>query len=261
MQGVLAGIVRNPQKFARLGIKDIRQDEPVRFARQADGNAKVVVPRLNREHVLLSPDNGGWWPLLAEGLGFKPDVLPAIGQPFVAVCGVVVDPKKLLALGLQEVMEGARLELYDYIEEVWRVQPLLADLAGVHGQEQALATVKGAFAGKKTIGVGDVALRGVPNPSVEPNKFIAAAKDRGLSVALPKAPGFGDRGPVGLIGMVAEADKLLAQGLAGARVGDHVHLIPQGQDWKVVLCLPRGKTTLLRVNDLGAVERVELKQK
>ncbi len=104
-------------------------------------------------------------------------------------------------------------------------------------------------------------VRGVPNPSVERDKFIAAAKERGISVVLPKSPGSGDRGRVALIGMVAEADKLLAQGLAGACVGDHVHLIPQGQDWKVVLCLPRGKTALLRVNDLGAVERVELKQK
>lgn len=50
-------------------------------------------------------------------------------------------------------------------------------------------------------------------------------------------------------------------GLAGAKVGDHVHLIPQGRDWKVRLCLPRGKTTLLRVSDHGAVERVELEQK
>lgn len=275
----LAGTVQVPQKFVLLGIPkatplgaydsnndnmltvdDLQVNEPVRFVGQADGNVKITIPRLNREHILLSPANGGWWPMLAEGLGFKPDGLRVVGQPFVAVCGVVVDPKKLIALGFQEVMEGARLELYDYIEEVWRAQPLLADLAGVRGQESELAAIKDVFLGKITIGAGDVALRDMPNRGAESGKFVAALRDRGISVVLPKIPGFVDRSG-SLIGMVAEADKLRAQGLVGARVGDHVHLIPQGQDWKVRLCLPRGKTTLLRVSEHGAVERVELKQK
>jgi|GEM_PF-6110423 len=69
----------------------------------------------------------------------------------LSVSVALVDPKKLIALGFQEVMEGARLELYDYIEQVCRAQPLPADLAGVRGQESELAAVKGVFLGKTTL--------------------------------------------------------------------------------------------------------------
>jgi len=64
-----------------------------------------------------------------------------------------------------------------------------------------------------------------------------------------------------VLGIITDLSKFAAVGLAGAKVGDHVHLIPQGRDWMTTLVLPRGKTTIVRVNDRGAVERVELKQK
>jgi hypothetical protein len=89
----LAGTVQVPQKFVLLGIPkatplgaydsnndnmltadDPQVNEPGRFVGQADGNVKITIPRLNREHILLSPRQRGV-AMLAKA-GFQADGFP-----------------------------------------------------------------------------------------------------------------------------------------------------------------------------------------
>lgn len=276
--GVLEGRVRVPSKLALLGLTDVPLGEKIQFQVGQAGNLRVTLPRLNREHVLLSPQNGGWWPQLEALLGFRPDVSPHIGGPVLLQSGT-------FALAQEEAARRGRphwekadraelcfvprgylekkrtdmrpLSLGDYIEEVWTdMRPLSLD-----------AAPSGAFllltlSEKITIGVGDVALRSVLDRN-DPDELDSAMERHGLDWIQPRVPGFGDRfgmvGPSGagkttLLSIVRQVPPVTQLGLKGATEGDHVHFLPRHRI-EMALCTPRkGGPLLLRMNDAGRIE-------
>jgi len=268
-QGLLTATVVAQQKLLLLGFVDVQANEAVRFQTQAEGNVKIMIPRLNREQLLLSPGNGGWWPMLGSGLGLQPDNTQRIGCRVAGVGGVITNPLMLEHLGVTGVAKSQRVEMYC--------------IAGIMGKEFDFAGVHGpmplqAFRIDSRVGViellpmdafvlmfleplGRIDLPvGLPVPTAQA-EFNSAMAQRGVAMLHGKRSTVAQN-HLSRTGLVYDVEKFKKIGLGGAQKDDHVHLVPKGKLWQMVLCRP--KTTdpvAFHVNDKGAIERVDVKWK
>jgi len=75
------------------------------------------------------PSAGRWVPEFKQELGIKPDREPTEGEIVHFVSATVVDPKKLLALGLYGIRNGDKIKMIYLGNNQWRIKHYATGLA------------------------------------------------------------------------------------------------------------------------------------
>ena len=222
------GVVSSPLGLGLAGVKAVLRGEEVELLALDTGNIEVRLPRQKRQHVLVGPRNGGWWPFIAADLGFRPDDQPRTGAPVRLLTGTVRRPLVLVRLGIRDVRRGDRLEL---------LSPLQT-LPGDPKQKRPKHTW--AFLLLKVRTEKELGKR--LRADGTPREAAAACRLWGIRLDAAKAPAGDGPGPADvdhakttLTGWVDSAVKLSALEIEDARAGDRVHLVPHKNGWKLLL--------------------------
>jgi hypothetical protein len=251
--------VESVDAVARLGIAGAKVGDTVRIDPADDGNIKLTFTRLKREHILLSPANGGWWPSIARQIGFTPDAPPVVGEHILLCSGTIGDPDALQKLGGK--ITAQRVELWGPKFGSVPAEKLPAYMRDRKTPAGAWVLVPMTVQVEKNIGfnvLGD-----------DTDEKALAANCKRIGIALDDlrvpgfgdrskaAPGFGDRGKTVLCGNVEDQRALAVLGIRAPGFGDRAHLLKQKDGWKLcllslakeqplVIPVDHGKTTLLR---------------
>lgn len=260
------GKVDHPDKLALCGIRDAQVNDMALLLALPDGDMKLVLPRLNQEHVLLSYANGGWYDFIAADLGFKLDAVAGVGQQALLLTGEITNPEALLRMGeavtfdrgYATVERGDRIEVYGPAALVRPEQ--VPGFEGIKLPRGGWAFRLCNVRDQKLLGKGFAAAFGTPQDASATcaNYGILLDIRTGGSTGGLRTVGHIDHGKSTLTGTVRDVAKFAPLGLEGATEGDRVHFIPQGGAWKLALCGVRterlvifgpsgsGKTTLLQ---------------
>jgi hypothetical protein len=122
LDGMIRTTTLDPGKLRLCGLASHQKGDAVDIKVLAGGRVIVRSSRLSREHILLSVEEGGWWPFLLADLGVELDGtelamdVGRVGSNFnvsYSRCapGTIRDPKKLTLLGVKDVTPGMRVEV------------------------------------------------------------------------------------------------------------------------------------------------------
>lgn len=222
------GVVSSSLGLGLAGVKAVLRGDAVELSALDTGNIEIRLPRQKRQHVVVGPRNGGWWPFIAADLGFSPDHPPRTGAPVRLLTGTMRRPLVLVRLGIRDVRRGDRLEL---------LSPLLP-LPGDAGQKRPKHTW--AFLLLKVRTEKELGKR--LRADATPREAAAACRLWGIRLDAAKTPaGDGpepadvDHAKTTLTGWVDSAAKLSALEIEDARADDRVHLVPHKNGWKLLL--------------------------